>query len=82
MVHFASQNPHRATDTAGSRLSNGRAGEAVNNPSPGADAFTFRAPRFGDLVVCPYCDAEGTPCEFCGDERVMFASEIINGEMQ
>jgi hypothetical protein len=58
-------------------LSNGRAGEAVNSPSPDAEAFTFRAPRFGDLVVCPYCDADTFTCDHCGGERRLYASEII-----
>lgn len=60
----------------------GRAGEAVNSPSLGAgDDFTFRAPRFGDLVVCPYCgDDNLNRCDWCGDEGVIFADEFFDEE--
>ena len=52
----------------------------ANNPPSDADAYRFRAPRFGDLVVCPYCNAdELTRCDHCGDEGVMYADDIIRG---
>jgi hypothetical protein len=44
---------------------------------PEADAFTFRAPRTGDLVACPYCDADTFTCDHCGGERRLYASEIM-----
>lgn len=44
------------------------------------DAYTFRAPRSGDLVVCPYCNADQiTRCDFCGDEGHIFADEFFDG---
>ena len=52
-------------------------GEATANPLPGADDFTFRAPRHGDLVVCPYCDADTFTCDHCGGERRLYASEVF-----
>lgn len=54
--------------------------EEGDNLSSGAvsDQYTFRAPRFGDLVSCPYCDAETfTRCDWCGDEGFIFASEVF-----
>lgn len=53
----------------------------ANNPPSDADAYRFRAPRFGDLVVCPYCDPESfRACDHCGDEGFVFASEVFNGQ--
>lgn len=52
----------------------------ANNPPSDADAYTYRAPRFGDLVSCPYCDADTfTRCDFCGDEGVIYADDVIGG---
>lgn len=57
-------------------------GGGASAPLPGAsDQYPFRAPRHGDLVACPYCDADNTDhrfiaCAYCGDEGVIFASEV------
>ena len=56
------------------------AGVSANNGAPDADAYTFRAPRFGDLVVCPYCDADTFTCDHCGGERWVYASEVFSGQ--
>jgi hypothetical protein len=40
--------------------------------------YAFRAPRYGDLVGCPYCDPDSlSVCDHCGGEGVMFASEVF-----
>ncbi|MBB4799698.1 hypothetical protein HNP32_003458 [Brevundimonas bullata] len=40
------------------------------------DGWTFRAPRHGDLVACPYCVNRLTHCcDYCGDEGVLFAMD-------
>lgn len=57
-------------------LSNGRTGDSLTS-APDAAGWTFRAPRFGDLVVCPYCDADTFTCDHCGGERRVYASEIM-----
>lgn len=44
------------------------------------NAYFFRAPRFGDLVVCPYCDADTFTCDHCGGERRLYASEVFSGQ--
>ena len=47
----------------------------ANNPA--GDGWTFRAPRRGDLVACPYCANRLTACcDYCGDEGVLFASDL------
>ena len=47
----------------------------ANNPA--GDGWTFRAPRHGDLVACPYCANRLTACcDYCGDEGVLFASDL------
>jgi hypothetical protein len=49
----------------------------ANNPA--GDGWTFRAPRHGDLVACPYCANRLTRCcDFCGDEGVLFAIDLEN----
>jgi len=64
-------------------IHHGRAGSAPNKPLPEAEAYTFRAPRFGDLVVCPYCDDDlMARCDHCGDEGVIFADEFFQGTEQ
>lgn len=42
--------------------------------------YSFRAPRHGDLVVCPYCDPSTFSCDHCGGERRLYASEVFNGQ--
>lgn len=54
-----------------------RAGSVPNKPLPEAEAYTFRAPRFGDLVACPYCDAETFSCDHCGGERHVYVDEVM-----
>ena len=39
--------------------------------------YYFRAPRHGDLVVCPYCDADTFDCDHCGGERRLYADEVF-----
>lgn len=57
--------------------STARAGVSANNGTPEAEAYTFRAPRHGDLVACPYCANRLTACcDYCGDEGRLFASDI------
>ena len=46
-----------------------------NKGSPGADLYTFRAPRWADLTQCPVCGT--TPddfgaCDYCGAEGHVF----------
>jgi hypothetical protein len=53
-----------------------KAGVSANNGAPEADAFQFRAPRHGDLVVCPYCPRRSTRCDYCGGEGSLFASDL------
>ena len=49
----------------------------ANNPA--GDGWTFRAPRHGDLVACPYCVNLLTRCcDYCGDEGVLFAMDTEN----
>ena len=56
---------------------NGRdSGALAQSGAPDA-AYTFRAPRYGDLVSCPYCDADTFTCDHCGGERRLFASEVF-----
>lgn len=46
----------------------------------GRDDYAFRAPRYGDLVACPYCDPDTfnpSGCDHCGDEGILFASEVF-----
>jgi hypothetical protein len=43
----------------------------------GEGGWTFRAPRQGDLVVCPYCDADTFNCDHCGGERRLYANEVF-----
>lgn len=51
------------------------AARSANNGAP--DGWTFRAPRHGDLVGCPYCANRLTACcDYCGDEGQLFASDI------
>lgn len=73
--------------------SNKRAGDAVeihdgeiwmwldgvfgNAPRQAQNEYHFRAPRHGDLVVCPYCDADTFDCDHCGDERRLYADEVF-----
>lgn len=57
-------------------LTHGKASVPANNRA-GDAAYTFRAPRFGDLVVCPYCDADTFTCDHCGGERRLYASEVF-----
>lgn len=61
--------------------STAKAGEVANNASPGADDFTFRAPRWSDLTACLLCAR--TPddpwlyrCEMCGDEGRVFTEQM------
>jgi len=52
-----------------------KASARANNPA--GDGWTFRAPHHGDLVACPYCANRLTACcDYCGDERVLFASDL------
>lgn len=44
------------------------------------DEWTFRAPRNGDLVICPYCDDDTQSCDHCGGEGVIYASEFFSGD--
>ncbi|MFN4296758.1 MAG: hypothetical protein ACK4FB_07930 [Brevundimonas sp.] len=46
----------------------------ANNSAGGGDEYLFRAPRHGDLVRCHYCT--NGPCDYCGGERVVFASDL------
>lgn len=51
-------------------------GGVAQSTSPEA-GWTFRAPRHGDLVACPYCANRLTACcDYCGDEGVLFASDL------
>jgi hypothetical protein len=47
------------------------------NKLAGEGGWTFRAPRQGDLVVCPYCDADTFTCDHCGGERRLYANEVF-----
>jgi hypothetical protein len=47
------------------------------NNGAGEGGWTFRAPRQGDLVVCPYCDADTFSCDHCGGERRLYANEVF-----
>ena len=41
------------------------------------EGWTFRAPRHGDLVACPYCaNRLSACCDYCGDEGVLFAMDL------
>lgn len=54
-------------------------GRGANNPRPvAADVYTFRAPRHGDLVVCPYCGPDTFTCDHCGSERRLYANEVFS----
>lgn len=57
-------------------FTHGKAGGVPNKVLPDADAYRFRAPRGGDLVVCPYCNADGSSCDFC-DEGSIPADEVL-----
>lgn len=61
--------------TAQHLSSTAKASVRANNPAD--DGWTFRAPRFGDLVACPYCDADTFTCDHCGGERRLYASEVF-----
>jgi hypothetical protein len=63
--------------TASIQSATAKAGVSANNGAPEADAFQFRAPRHGDLVVCPYCGPDIFNCDQCGGERRLFASEVF-----
>lgn len=52
-------------------------GAAPNKAASVADDYSFRAPRHGDLVVCPYCDADTFNCDHCGGERRLYANEVF-----
>jgi hypothetical protein len=52
-----------------------KAGRVAKNPL--SDGWIFRAPRHGDLVVCPYCDADTFTCDHCGGERRLYANEVF-----
>lgn len=55
-------------------LSSAKAPVRANNPA--GDGWTFRAPRHGDLVACPYCVNRPTHCcDYCGDDGVLFAMD-------
>lgn len=41
------------------------------------DSYFFSAPRHGDLVACPYCDANTFSCDHCGGERRLYANEVF-----
>lgn len=57
-------------------LSSAARAPAVPN-KPVGDGWTFRAPRQGDLIACPYCANRLTACcDYCGDEGQLFASDI------
>lgn len=49
----------------------------VNSAPGAADEYAFRAPRHGDLVVCPYCDADTFNCDHCGGERRLYGDEVF-----
>lgn len=41
------------------------------------ESYTFRAPRHGDLIACPYCANRLTKCcDYCGDEGQLFACDV------
>jgi hypothetical protein len=40
------------------------------------DGYPFAAPRYGDLVGCPYCEL-GRDCDHCDGEGILFASEVF-----
>lgn len=66
-----------------SPTTNGRdSGALAQSGAPdAADGYVFRAPRYGDLVSCPYCDAESQHhCDWCGGEGHLFASEVIHAD--
>lgn len=56
--------------------STAKAPSAPNKPD-GEGGWTFRAPRHGDLVVCPYCDPDIFNCDHCGGERRLYVSEVF-----
>lgn len=77
MAHSASLHTHRATASAGSSSSTAKASATAKN---GAEegGWTFRAPRHGDLVRCPYCDPDSfRVCDHCGGEGSLFTSEVF-----
>ena len=46
----------------------------------GEGGWTFRAPRHGDLLSCPYCDPANRPvCDHCGGEGSIYASDFFGG---
>lgn len=51
--------------------------QTASGEGAAADEFAFRAPRHGDLVVCPYCGPDIFNCDQCGGERRLFASEVF-----
>jgi len=48
------------------------------NKGAGEGGWTFRAPRHGDLVVCPYCGPDTFTCDHCGGERRLYANEVFS----
>lgn len=54
-----------------------REGASAQQAAPGGDEYLFRAPRHGQLVICPYCDADTFNCDHCGGERRLFADEVF-----
>lgn len=60
--------------------STSKASARANNPAGDAGGYAFRAPRYGDLVACPYCETDTFKplrCDHCGDEGILFASEVF-----
>lgn len=50
--------------------------QTASGEGAAADEFAFRAPRHGDLVVCPYCPSRSSRCDYCGGEGSLFASDL------
>lgn len=42
--------------------------------------WPMTAPRYGDIVACPYCDNDTKNCDHCDGTGVIYASEFFPGD--